>query len=85
MAQPSHRTLNHPKSVTLSSTLARLLKSVREFRPFADTWVYRVLRHAQDSIRTTTVSMHPGDLPPGTVRSILKQAMLSRQEFLNLL
>jgi predicted RNA binding protein YcfA (HicA-like mRNA interferase family) len=46
---------------------------------------HQLLRHPQDPIRTTTVSMHPGDLPPGTVRAILKQARLSRQEFLDLL
>jgi predicted RNA binding protein YcfA (HicA-like mRNA interferase family) len=45
----------------------------------------QLLRHSEDPIRTTTVSTHPGDLPPGTVRSILKQVKLSREEFLNLL
>ncbi|MGO8844620.1 MAG: type II toxin-antitoxin system HicA family toxin, partial [Methylocella sp.] len=41
--------------------------------------------HQDDPSRTTTVSMHPGDLPPGTVRTILKQARLSREDFLDLL
>jgi predicted RNA binding protein YcfA (HicA-like mRNA interferase family) len=32
-----------------------------------------------------TVPIHPGDLPPTVVRSILRQAQLSEEEFLNLL
>jgi predicted RNA binding protein YcfA (HicA-like mRNA interferase family) len=31
------------------------------------------------------VPMHLGDLPPGTVRSIIKQAQLTEAEFLELL
>jgi len=46
---------------------------------------HHLLRHPDDRSRTTTVSMHPGDLPPGTVRVIIKQAKLSRQTFLDLL
>jgi predicted RNA binding protein YcfA (HicA-like mRNA interferase family) len=32
--------------------------------------------------RYTTVPNHPGDLPEGTVRAILKQAQISPEEFL---
>ena len=38
-----------------------------------------VLRHPDG--RQTYVAMHPGDVPSGTFRSILKQAGLSEEEF----
>jgi len=38
-----------------------------------------VLRHADG--RQTYVAMHPGDLPVGTFRAILKQAGLTEDEF----
>ena len=38
-----------------------------------------VLRHADG--RQTYVAMHPGDIPTGTFRSILKQACLTDDEF----
>jgi predicted RNA binding protein YcfA (HicA-like mRNA interferase family) len=41
-----------------------------------------VLRHADG--RQTYVAMHPGDIPTGTFRSILKQSGLSEEEFRNL-
>ena len=41
-----------------------------------------VLRHTDG--RQTYVAMHPGDIPTGTFRSILKQANLTEQEFKNL-
>lgn len=31
--------------------------------------------------RSATVPVHPGDLPPGTLRSILRQAGLSVEDF----
>lgn len=34
---------------------------------------------------SVTVPVHPGDLPPGVMRSILRQAQMSLEEFLNLL
>src|SRR5438045_7441015 len=43
------------------------------------------LEHRDDPTRWTTVSVHPGDLRGGTVRAILKQTGLSREEFLKLL
>ncbi len=33
--------------------------------------------------RSTTVPNHPGDMPEGTLRAILKQANISPEEFLN--
>ncbi|MBA4147001.1 MAG: type II toxin-antitoxin system HicA family toxin [Verrucomicrobia bacterium] len=41
-----------------------------------------ILRHSDG--RQTYVAMHPGDLPTGTFRAILKQANLSEEEFRNL-
>ena len=38
-----------------------------------------VLRHADG--RQTYVAMHPGDIPTGTFRAILKQSGLSEEEF----
>jgi predicted RNA binding protein YcfA (HicA-like mRNA interferase family) len=46
---------------------------------------HQYLEHKDDATRWTTVPVHPGDLRGGTVRAILKQAELSREEFLNLL
>ncbi|MFY4727925.1 type II toxin-antitoxin system HicA family toxin, partial [Nitrospira sp. BLG_2] len=33
--------------------------------------------------RYTTIPNHPGDMPEGTLRAILKQAGVSQDEFLN--
>lgn len=41
-----------------------------------------VLRHPDG--RQTYVAMHPGDIPTGTFRSILKQAALTELDFRNL-
>ena len=38
-----------------------------------------VLRHADG--RQTYVAMHPGDIPSGTLRSILRQSGLTEEEF----
>jgi predicted RNA binding protein YcfA (HicA-like mRNA interferase family) len=38
-----------------------------------------VLRHANG--RQTYVAMHPGDIPTGTFRSILKQSGLTEEDF----
>jgi predicted RNA binding protein YcfA (HicA-like mRNA interferase family) len=40
---------------------------------------HKVLRHPDGG--QTYVAMHPGDVPSGTLRSILKQAGLSEEEF----
>jgi predicted RNA binding protein YcfA (HicA-like mRNA interferase family) len=46
---------------------------------------HHFLRHRDDPRRETVVALHPGDLPEGTLREILKQARISRDEFLKLL
>jgi predicted RNA binding protein YcfA (HicA-like mRNA interferase family) len=43
------------------------------------------LRHRDDASRQTVVPVHRKDLPPGTLRAILRQARLSRTQFLDLL
>ena len=42
-------------------------------------------RHPDDPSRDNVVALHSGDLPQGTLRDILKQAKLSRDEFVKLL
>lgn len=44
---------------------------------------HEIWRHPKTRSRTT-VPNHPGDLPEGTVRAIVKQAGLSVDEFLEL-
>jgi predicted RNA binding protein YcfA (HicA-like mRNA interferase family) len=46
---------------------------------------HHFLRHNEDPHRETVIALHPGDLPAGTVRAILRQAKLSRKEFVSLL
>ena len=46
---------------------------------------HHFLRHRDDPSRQTVVPMHRKDLPPGTLRAILRQARLSRTQFLDLL
>jgi predicted RNA binding protein YcfA (HicA-like mRNA interferase family) len=43
------------------------------------------LRHQDDPSRQTVVPVHRNDLPTGTLRAILRQARLSRAQFLDLL
>ena len=43
------------------------------------------LRHPDDPVRQTVVPVQRRDLPPGTLRAILRQARLSRAQFLDLL
>ena len=37
-----------------------------------------------DTERSTTLPNHPGDMPEGTLRAILKQAGITPDEFLNI-
>lgn len=39
--------------------------------------------HNSETNRYTTIPNHPGDLPEGTLRAILKQADLSTEQFLD--
>lgn len=57
--------------------LARLLRG--GFREVRQSGSHKVLRHPDG--RQTYVAMHPGDLPEGTFRKILKQAGFSPEQF----
>jgi predicted RNA binding protein YcfA (HicA-like mRNA interferase family) len=46
---------------------------------------HHLLRHRADPSRQTIVPAHRRDLPPGTLRAILRQANLAIAEFLDLL
>jgi predicted RNA binding protein YcfA (HicA-like mRNA interferase family) len=46
---------------------------------------HHFLRHRTDPSRQTVVPLHRNDLPAGTLRAILRQARLSRAQFLDLL
>jgi predicted RNA binding protein YcfA (HicA-like mRNA interferase family) len=46
---------------------------------------HHFLEHKSDPRRRTVVAVHTGDLPEGTLRDILKQAGITRDEFLKLL
>ena len=60
--------------------LARLLRA--GFAEVRQTGSHKILRHVDG--RQTYVAMHPGTLPTGTFRKILKQAGLTEEEFRNL-
>jgi predicted RNA binding protein YcfA (HicA-like mRNA interferase family) len=57
--------------------LARLQRAGFQVRRQSGSHV--VLRHPDG--RQTYVAMHSGDVPPGTFRSILKQAGLTEEQF----
>jgi predicted RNA binding protein YcfA (HicA-like mRNA interferase family) len=46
---------------------------------------HHFLRHHTDPSRQTVVPLHRNDLAAGTLRAILRQARLSRAQFLDLL
>lgn len=46
---------------------------------------HHFLRHKNDPERQTVIAMHPGDVPEGTLLAVLRQAGLTREEFLRLL
>jgi predicted RNA binding protein YcfA (HicA-like mRNA interferase family) len=46
---------------------------------------HHFLRDRDDATRQTVVPSHRSELPPGTLRAILRQARLSPSEFLDLL
>ncbi len=60
--------------------LARLLRA--GFLEVRQTGSHKVLRHPDG--RQTYVAMHPGALPTGTFRKILKQAGLTEEESVDL-
>ncbi len=49
------------------------------FEPVRQTGSHQILRHADG--RQVVVPMHPGEMPMGTFRNILKQARLTIDEF----
>jgi predicted RNA binding protein YcfA (HicA-like mRNA interferase family) len=57
--------------------LARLIRA--GFVEARQSGSHKVLRHPDG--RQTYVAMHPGTLPTGTFRKILKQAGLSEEQF----
>jgi predicted RNA binding protein YcfA (HicA-like mRNA interferase family) len=57
--------------------LAKLIRA--GFVEVRQTGSHKVLRHSDG--RQTYVAMHPGTLPTGTFRKILKQAGVSEEEF----
>jgi predicted RNA binding protein YcfA (HicA-like mRNA interferase family) len=57
--------------------LAKLLRA--GFVETPQTGSHKVLRHPDG--RQTYVAMHPGTLPTGTFRKILKQAGLTEEQF----
>ena len=57
--------------------LAKLLRA--GFVEVRQTGSHKVLRHPDG--RQTYVAMHPGTMPTGTFRKILKQAGLTEEEF----
>ena len=46
---------------------------------------HHFLRHRDDPSRQTVVPLHRNNLPPGTLRAILRQARVSRAQFPDLL
>jgi len=46
---------------------------------------HHFLRHRQNPERRTVIALHTGDIPQGTLRDILKQVGLSREDFSKLL
>jgi len=60
--------------------LAKLLRA--GFVELRQTGSHKILRHPDG--RQTYVAMHPGTLPTGTFRKILKQAGLTEEQFRNL-
>ena len=49
------------------------------YKEVRQTGSHLFLRH--DDGRMTFVAMHRGDIPPGTMRKILKQANLTEEQF----
>ncbi len=60
-----------------NETLSKLLKA--GFQVKRQSGSHIVLRHSDG--RQTYVAMHPGDIPIGTFKKILKQAGITEEEF----
>ena len=70
-------------AVTARQMLAALQRAGFVIRRSKGSHHYLV--HATDPSRRTTVAMHSGDLSTRDTRDILKQAKLTRDEFVKLL
>jgi predicted RNA binding protein YcfA (HicA-like mRNA interferase family) len=70
-------------AVTARQMLAALQRAGFVIRRSKGSHHYLV--HADDPSRRTTVAMHTGDLSTRDTRDILKQAKLTREEFMKLL
>jgi predicted RNA binding protein YcfA (HicA-like mRNA interferase family) len=70
-------------AVTPRQVLAALLRA--GFVTVRVRGSHHFLRHRNDASRSTVVAMHAGDIAQGTLRDILKQAALSKEEFFELL
>lgn len=62
---------------TAREITARLIRAGFEVKRQSGS--HKILRHPDG--RQTYVAMHPGDVPEGTFRKILKQARLTFDEF----
>lgn len=65
---------------TSREVLAKLKRA--GFEEVRQTGSHLFLRHPEG--RLTFVAMHRGDIPPGTLRKILKQARLTESQFRDL-
>jgi predicted RNA binding protein YcfA (HicA-like mRNA interferase family) len=69
--------------VTPRQMLSALARADFELRRVKGSHHYLVHKH--DPTRRTTVAVNPGDLPMSDVLDILRQAKISRDDFLKLL
>jgi predicted RNA binding protein YcfA (HicA-like mRNA interferase family) len=75
--------MTHLPQVTARQMIAALERAGFEIK--RSKGGHFALVHRTDPMRRTTVAMHNGDLPMRDMRDILKQAKMSRDEFLKLL
>ena len=86
--QRDHPGETRPCMTRLPQVTARQMLAVLERAGFVirrSRGSHHYLVHQGDPTRRTTVAMHSGDLSMRDVRDILKQAKLSRDDFLKLL
>lgn len=65
---------------SVREVLGKLLRA--GFEEVRQAGSHKVLRHPDG--RQTYIAMHPGTLPTGTFRKILKQAQMTEEEFRSL-
>jgi len=69
-------------SVTTRELLAALLRA--GFPVVRSKGTHHYLQHRNDPGCRMVIAIHPGDLPSGAMQAILKQACISRRDFLRL-